>query len=72
VFRGKRGQGNPMVRGIVFITLGVIMLANVFIPTVKDTNTSKFTPSESSLWGVLTLAGIIGIVFGVFSIFGLA
>lgn len=73
MIKDKKGQqGNPLVRGIVFITLGVIMLANVFIPTVKNTNTSSFTTSELALWGVLTLAGIIGIVFGVFSIFGLA
>jgi len=63
---------NPMVSGIISITLGVIMLANVFIPVVKGTNTTTWTAGEVALWGVLTLGGIIGIVYGTFAIFGLA
>lgn len=65
-------MANPMVAGIISITLGVIMLANVFIPTVKNTNTTGYTTGELALWGVLTLGGIIGIVYGVFAVFGLA
>lgn len=61
-----------MISGIISITLGVIMLANVFIPTVKNANTSSFTTGELALWGVLTLGGIIGIVYGTFAVFGLA
>jgi len=65
-------MANPMVQGIISITLGVIMLANVFVPVVKDTNTSEFTTAELALWAVLTLGGIIGLVYGTFAIFGLA
>lgn len=65
-------MSNPFVRGIIAITLGVIMLANVFMPVVKGTNTSAFSTSELALWAVLGLAGVIGLVYGVFSIFGLA
>jgi hypothetical protein len=61
-----------MVSGIISITLGVIMLANVFVPVVKGVNTTTWTAGEIALWGVLTLAGIIGIVYGTFAIFGLA
>jgi hypothetical protein len=63
---------NPMVSGIISITLGVIMLANVFVPVVKGVNTTTWSAGEIALWGVLTLAGIIGIVYGTFAIFGLA
>jgi len=63
---------NPFVAGIIAITLGVIMLANVFIPTVKNTNTTTWSTSELALWNVLTIGGIIGIVYGVFAVFGLA
>ena len=59
------------VSGIISLTLGVIMLASVFIPQVKTTNTSTWTASEVTLWGVVSLAGIIGIVYGAFAIFGL-
>jgi hypothetical protein len=65
-------MANPMVSGIISITLGVIMLANVFVPVVKGVNTTTWTAGEIALWGVLTLAGIIGIVYGTFAIFGLA
>lgn len=65
-------MANPLVSGIISITLGVIMLANVFVPTVKNTNTDSFSAGELALWGVLTLGGIIGIVYGVFAVFGLA
>lgn len=65
-------MANPMISGIISITLGVIMLANVFIPTVKGVNTSTWTSGEIALWSVLVLGGIIGIVYGTFAIFGLA
>lgn len=65
-------MANPLVTGIISITLGVIMLANVFIPVVKGVNTSAWTAGEVALWGVLVLGGIIGLVYGTFAIFGLA
>lgn len=65
-------MANPLVSGIIAITLGVIMLANVFIPVVKGVNTSTWTAGEIALWGVLVLGGIIGIVYGTFAVFGLA
>ena len=67
-------MANPLVTGIIAITLGVIMLANVFIPVVKGVNTTNlsFTSSEVALWAVVSLAGILGIVYGTFVIFGLA
>lgn len=65
-------MANPMISGIISITLGVIMLSNVFITTVKGTNTATYTAGEVALWGVLSLGGIIGLVYGVFAVFGLA
>ena len=59
------------IGGIVSISIGVIMLANVFITTVKGTNTSTWTSSEVALWSVLTLAGIVGLVVGVLQLFGI-
>ena len=61
------------VAGIISLTLGVIMISAVFIPQVKGVNTTalEFSTSELALWSVVSLAGIIGIVYGAFSIFGL-
>lgn len=66
-------MANPFVGGIIAITLGVVMLANVYIPIVKGVNTTSldFTSGEVALWSLLTLAGILGIVYGVLSVFGL-
>lgn len=57
--------------GILNLTLGVVILSGVYISTVKATNTSGWTSSEIALWGLLTLAGIAGLVYGVMSVFGL-
>jgi hypothetical protein len=65
-------MANPLVTGIISITLGVIMLANVFIPVVKGVNTSTWSAGEVALWTVVGLGGIIGIVYGTFLTFGVA
>lgn len=57
--------------GILNLTLGVVILSGVFITTVKGTNTTSWTTSEVALWGLLTLAGIAGLVYGVMQVFGL-
>lgn len=59
------------VGGVISLVLGVIMVANVLIPVVKGTNTDSFTPSELAMWGIVSLGGIIGIVYGSFAVFGL-
>lgn len=59
------------IGGIVNISIGAIMLANVFISTIKSTNTSGWSASEVALWGVLTLAGIVGLVVGTLQLFGI-
>lgn len=58
------------IGGIISITLGVIVLANVFMTTVHSTNTSTWSASEVALWGVLGLVGVIGILYGTLNVFG--
>lgn len=59
------------IGGIFNITVGAVILASVFITTVKDTNTSTWTTSEVAMWGLLSLAGILGLVYGTLQLFGL-
>ena len=59
------------VKGIISLTVAIIMFANVLMPQLKNTNTSTWTTSEIALWAVTGLAGVIGILYGVFAIFGL-
>lgn len=65
-------MANPLVSGIISITIGAIMLANVFMSTIKATNTTSWTASEVALWAVLGIAGVVGLVYGTFAVFGLA
>lgn len=60
-----------MIGAIFGLTFGVIVLANVFMPQVKDTNTTGWTAGEKALWGVLGLTGVMGIAYGVASAFGI-
>ena len=61
-----------MISGLIMLAIGVIVLANVFVSTVKGTNTSTWTAGEVALWGTLTIAGIAGLVIGTLSVFGVA
>lgn len=61
-----------MISGLIMLAIGVIVLANVFVSTVKSTNTSTWTAGEVALWGTLTIAGIAGLVIGTLSVFGVA
>lgn len=60
------------ITGIIGLTIGVVILASVFIVTVKGTNTSTWSAAEVALWGLITLVAIAGIVYGVANMFGIA
>jgi ABC-type Fe3+-siderophore transport system permease subunit len=57
---------------IISLAIVVIVLTSVFIPTVKDANTTGWSSGELALWGVVTLVAIAGFVYNVASAFGLA
>jgi len=57
---------------IISLSITVIVLTNVFIPTVKDTNTTTWSTGEIALWGVITLVAIAGFVYNTAAAFGLA
>lgn len=59
------------IGGIINITIGAVILASVYITTIKAQNTSGWTTAETSMWGLLTLVGIVGLVYGVLQVFGL-
>lgn len=71
--------------GVISLTIGVVVLANVFISTVQGVDQNytcynatggaiecSWTTAEIALWGLITIAGIAGIVYGVLNTFGLA
>lgn len=90
-------MANNMLTGIISLSVGAVLLANVFIASVKGTNTTgtgintspiyncalgasagnctfpdAWTTAELGMFGLLTLVGIVGLVYGVLSVFGLA
>lgn len=60
------------IMGIISLSISVVVLANVFIYTVKNTSTSGWSASEVTMWGLLSLISIVGLVFGVMQVFGIA
>ena len=73
-------MGN-LITGIISITISAVILSSVFINTIKDTNqtytidantTGTWTAAEISMWSLLTLIGVVGLLYGVLNVFGLA
>jgi hypothetical protein len=60
-----------MISGVISITIAAVVLANVFVVTIKQTNQTDFTQSEKAMWNLLTLLGIVGLVYGVLAVFGI-
>ena len=73
-----------LITGIISITISAVILSAVFISTLKGVSTTPCTNltlgcghqnwsvGEISVWGLLTLIGIVGLLYGVLNIFGLA
>jgi hypothetical protein len=58
--------------GIISLSISVVVLASVFIATVKNTSTTSWSTSEVTMWGLLSLIAIVGLLFGVMNVFGIA
>ena len=55
---------------IVGLTLAVILVTSVLIPTVKTANTADFTTSEVAMYALITLGVVIGLAYSAFNLFG--
>lgn len=60
------------IQGIVSVSIGAVMLSSVYITTILGINTDTWSTGDAALWAVLPTIGIVGLVYGVASIFGLA
>ena len=73
-----------MITGIISISISAVILASVFMATIKGTNTTtcvnlssgctaeNWNAAEIAMWGLLSLIGIVGLLYGVLNVFGLA
>jgi hypothetical protein len=62
---------SSFIGGIISITVGLLLVVNVFITAVKGVNTSGWGAGEIAMLGVLSLVGIVGILYGTLQVFGI-
>lgn len=71
------------ISGIISLSVSAVILASVFIFTIKNTSTcygncspggggTSWSTSEITMWGLLTLIAIVGMLYGVLNVFGIA
>ena len=59
-----------LIAGIISVTIVVIVFANVLMPTIKATNVTGWSTSETSLWNTVGLIAVVGLVFVMLQVFG--
>ena len=70
------------ISGIISLSISVVVLANIFIFVVKNQTCAianesggacrvAWQPAEAAMWGLLSLIGIVGMVYGVLAVFGI-
>lgn len=63
---------SSFIGGIISLAIGAVVMANVFIFVVLNTSTDTWSASDKAMWGLLTLVGIVGLLYGVLNVFGIA
>jgi len=57
MMRGEEGFGN-IVYGAVGLVIFLILVSNIVMPTILDTNTTTWDPSTVAMWGILPIVVI--------------
>ena len=65
-------MANPFVVGIISLTIAVILVVNVLMPTLQASNTTGYSGAELAVFGVVGLGALTGLAYSGFAIFGLA
>ena len=60
-----------MMKGIISLTIGVIMVTTVLIPQLKNVNTTGWDTTEVALLSIGSIGALVGLGYGSFAIFGL-
>lgn len=59
-----------LIGGIIGLTVTVILVTTVLIPTVIDTNTSTWDTQTVAIYSIVSLVAVAGLVYGVGNFFG--
>ena len=57
--------------GIMSLVLSVVLITSVVVPTIKNANTTGWSTSETTVFGLVSLVAIFGLVYGAGNLFGL-
>ena len=60
-----------VIGGIIGLTLTVIMVTAVLIPTIVGVNTTTWETSTVVIFGLSTLVAVAGLVYAIASFFGM-
>lgn len=59
------------VGGIMSLVLSVVLIASVVVPTVIDQNTTNWDASTKTIFGLVSLISVAGLVYAAGNLFGL-
>lgn len=57
--------------GILSVVLSVILIASVVVPIIYAQNTTGWTSADTTLFGLVSLVSIFGLIYGVANVFGM-
>ena len=60
-----------IIGGVIGLTLSVIMVSNVLIPTFNNTNTTGWDTQSATIFGLSVLVAAAGLVYSVAAFFGM-
>lgn len=64
-------QANGFLVGVISLMIAATVITQVFIPQIKDANTSAFTAGELAIWSLVTFVAIAGFLYAVGDVFGI-
>jgi len=59
------------IGGIMSLVLSVVLIASVVVPTVTTQNTTEWDTSTKTIFGLVSLISVAGLVFAAGNLFGL-
>lgn len=59
------------IGGIMSLVLSVILIASVVVPTVADQNTDSWDTSTKTIFALVSLISVAGLVYGAGNLFGI-
>lgn len=59
-----------VIGGIIGLTVTIILVTTVLIPTLTGTNTTGWDAQTVAIFGITTLVSVAGLVYAIGSFFG--